>query len=815
MTRKEEPGNTAPLKLHGRVSSTSASLARHKKVEDFLRESEKRYRLLLNAMNEGVAVVDTKLRLVYVNDRFCRMVGYRRGELVGQSADVFLDRPNQEITRHQMKLRARGVTDPYELVFTHKNGRRVYGLVSPRPIVSAKGRFDGSITVVTDISQLKQTEAALREARTGLDRRVRERTEELKASERAERRLRELLTKLHDVVLALSSTGSFDDLCRRAIEWGRKRLGFDRLGLWFSLPTGEIQGSFGTDEQGRLRDERGVRIRVPPTTELARVLTNETHLAVREDAPLPDDHARSMGRGTHVIAALWDGGQVIGFLGADNLIHRKPIDTAQQQVLALYATALGPLCSRARATEALRASEERYRTLVESTKEAISTVDRKGVFLFMNSTAASRLGGKPADFIGKTVWELFPKAIADRNAASIRRVIRTQRGLDVDSLTELQGRRRWYRTTVEPMRDGSGKVYAALVVARDQTERKEAVDALRASEERYRQLFATETDAIVLADVRTRRFMDINESACRLYGYTREEFLRLDMFDITADPALSGASVKETIRRKKFLVPLRYHKKKDGTVFPVEISASTFDFHGTKVFCAAIRDITARIRAEKALRSIRAKLISSREEERRRLSRELHDSVGQKLIASRLKLQAAAQIPSVAGHPELPRTMADLSGQLGELTEEVRQVSRALYPPTLEALGLPAALRQLAHDMESAQAEVKVCCDSGAEIRRPQEVSIAIYRITQEAVSNAIRHGKPRHVDVTLDCSDGQLHLTILDDGKGFNPEKATGKGLGLLSMRERADAIGATFRLTSKPGRTCVDVRMRNPKTQ
>ena len=121
MTRKKPPGNTAPLKLHGRVSSTSASLARHKKVEDFLRESEKRYRLLLNAMNEGVAVVDTKLRLVYVNDRFCRMVGYRRGELVGQSADVFLDRPNQEITRHQMKLRARGVTDPYELVFTHKN----------------------------------------------------------------------------------------------------------------------------------------------------------------------------------------------------------------------------------------------------------------------------------------------------------------------------------------------------------------------------------------------------------------------------------------------------------------------------------------------------------------------------------------------------------------------------------------------------------------------------------------------------------------------------------------------------------------------
>ena len=204
-----------------------------------------------------------------------------------------------------------------------------------------------------------------------------------------------------------------------------------------------------------------------------------------------------------------------------------------------------------------------------------------------------------------------------------------------------------------------------------------------------------------------------------------------------------------------------------------------------------------------------AKLISARDEERRRLSLELHDSIGQTLVAASLRLQAAAQTPSVIEHSDLSRIVAELSGQVGGLAKEVRQVSRALYPPTLEALGLPAALRQLARDLESAEAEITVCCDSEEEIVFPHDVGIALYRIAQEAVSNAVRHGKPRRVDIQLGGSKGQLHLTILDDGKGFDPRKETGRGLGLLSMRKRADAIGADFQLTSKPGRTCVEVRV------
>ena len=139
-------------------------------------------------------------------------------------------------------------------------------------------------------------------------------------------------------------------------------------------------------------------------------------------------------------------------------------------------------------------------------------------------------------------------------------------------------------------------------VFRDITERKRTQEALRESEARYRQLFATVPDAIYTFDADTRQFIDVNESALRLYGYTREEFLKLKLTDITAEPELSDLTVKETLASgEKIKIPLRWHRKKDGTVFPVELSGGTFVLAGRRVLSAAIRDITERLRAEDEL----------------------------------------------------------------------------------------------------------------------------------------------------------------------------------------------------------------------
>lgn len=125
--------------------------------------------------------------------------------------------------------------------------------------------------------------------------------------------------------------------------------------------------------------------------------------------------------------------------------------------------------------------------------------------------------------------------------------------------------------------------------------------ALPAGEEKYRQLFATVSDAIIIFDAETRRFLDVNERALHLYGYTRDEFLGLTHGDITAEPTASEASIREALSGIRLGVPLRYHKKKDGTVFPAEISAGAFVWGGRRVVCGIIRDITDRKRVEAAL----------------------------------------------------------------------------------------------------------------------------------------------------------------------------------------------------------------------
>ncbi|HSB73684.1 MAG TPA: GAF domain-containing protein [Candidatus Methylomirabilis sp.] len=136
---------------------------------------------------------------------------------------------------------------------------------------------------------------------------------------------------------------------------------------------------------------------------------------------------------------------------------------------------------------------------------------------------------------------------------------------------------------------------------RSLAEARRGAAALAEGEQKYRQLFATVSDAIIVFDAETRRFIDANESALRLYGYTRDEFLRLTHADVTAEPTASETSIREALTGGRLSVPLRYHRKKDGTVFPAEIAAGAFEWGGRRVICGVIRDITERMRVEAAL----------------------------------------------------------------------------------------------------------------------------------------------------------------------------------------------------------------------
>jgi len=346
--------------------------------------------------------------------------------------------------------------------------------------------------------------------------------------------------------------------------------------------------------------------------------------------------------------------------------------------------------------------------------------------------------------------------------------------------------------------------------------RRKTEAALTESEAKYRYLFSVEPDALVLIDGKTLRFVDINESACRLYGYTREEFLRLRQADTSAEPKESKQSLTGAIDKGHKYVPIRYHRKKDGTVFPVEITFSVVRLGGRKLVFGAARDITERMRAVEDLRAMRAKLLVAREEERKHLAREMHDSVAQSLLAASLNLNAlcdSSSAPVSIGSPAALK-LRKVSQQMAMAIDEVRSICRGLYPPTLEWMGLPAAIQSLVASFDSEKTKVVFRRSGFARTERfSEQVEIGFYRIAQNAVGNAVRHSRAKKIAVTLDRTNGNLRLQVLDDGKGFSPDRDRCKGLGLASMHEHAEAIGARLCITSKPGRTCVAAIMKAPR--
>jgi signal transduction histidine kinase len=223
----------------------------------------------------------------------------------------------------------------------------------------------------------------------------------------------------------------------------------------------------------------------------------------------------------------------------------------------------------------------------------------------------------------------------------------------------------------------------------------------------------------------------------------------------------------------------------------------------------------------------------AQEEERRRLALELHDETGQSLTALALRAAAIGQCLEREQSPAAAaaRQQAERLGALAERTlTEVQALSRQLRPPLLDDLGLPAALRWLAEDAKerlhisvrvrtivtpSAADDAIVIGDSLPDepSRLAGEIETALFRIAQECVTNAVRHGQAREVRVLLCYSPACVTLTVVDLGRGFDASVLDGegkhdtplRGMGIAGMRERARLIGGRLRLRSRPGHGCV----------
>jgi len=204
-------------------------------------------------------------------------------------------------------------------------------------------------------------------------------------------------------------------------------------------------------------------------------------------------------------------------------------------------------------------------------------------------------------------------------------------------------------------------------------------------------------------------------------------------------------------------------------------------------------------RHQAQITALNERLMKAQEQERTRIAGELHDGVMQQISALSLMLGTGMR----QAEADAKKTMAEVQQKLIEVATEVRQLSHDLHPPTLKDAGLPEALRGYCEEF-SCLRNVPVSCNADDNVQDlSRGAALALYRIVQEALSNAATHGASQHVDVRLTRSTGRVSLTVSDDGRGFDPDRmGSSRGLGLINMRERARQLNGTFKLDSGPGR-------------
>ena len=244
--------------------------------------------------------------------------------------------------------------------------------------------------------------------------------------------------------------------------------------------------------------------------------------------------------------------------------------------------------------EALREREEQYRNLVESSEEVIAVVNSEGVFSFVNQKGTEGLGGQPEEFVGKTMYDLFPREIAERHMDNIKSVLQSGKRGIYENQTPVRGEERWYHTIITPIKRNKGSLESALIIALDITERKHLEEALKISETQYRQLVETMNDGFSMMDEHQMRIY-ANKRLCEMLGYEHDE--------IVGFPA---AKVLDESNKKLFEEQFAKRKKgetgayeiiftrKDGQNLPAIVSPRpVFDDKGNfKGSFSVITDIT-------------------------------------------------------------------------------------------------------------------------------------------------------------------------------------------------------------------------------
>lgn len=503
--------------------------------------------LLLKALEQspsGVVITDPEGKVVYVNPRFEEISGYSFELIRGCNPRVLKSgKMSADVYGALWQTIRAGGTWRGELLNRRRSGEEYWVAASISGVRNGRGSLTHFVGVQEEITRRKEAEDEL--VRIGAE------------LERQRRLLEEVLRATPDSILMVNRQGEVVFANRSAHELAAA--GGGRInGLWNELPfTAPASDHFELDRQNALGTGRSV--------------------------------------GGHVQVAMGGSARELEYA-------LTPVAGAGGETETVVAT-VRDVTERQAMERAVRASEARFRALVQNSYDMITVLAADGTIQYESPSVERLLGWRSEERIGKsvfewvhpedlpTVLELYRKALADPEF----------RVLTLESrIRHHNGEWRSVQSVATNSIDDPA-IGGFVVNSRDITESKRVEEAVRDSEQKYRLLFSRVFDAVSLFDADSGQFLDANDAYQELVGYTREELLGMSTFELSAEPEQSLATRDELVTNGTARVPVRWLKRRDGTIFPVELSAGIFTYRGRPVVCSILRDITERLQTQATL----------------------------------------------------------------------------------------------------------------------------------------------------------------------------------------------------------------------
>lgn len=467
----------------------------------------------------------------------------------------------------------------------------------------------------------------------------------------------------------------------------------------------------------------------------------------------------------------------------------------------------------------LQSTQNLYRAVLEDQTELICRFDAEYRLTFANAIFQRMFGIEENSltsrqlqgFLPEAAWEAFrnhfEKLLPENSLTSYSHEIRL--GTPASP--------RWFRSTLRRIFDAGGVSTGGQWVLAEITPQVEAQRKMIESERRFRRIFESASDGLLLVEGESLVISDVNPALCRMLMLAGSEVLgrRLNEIAVFAPCVEIVENYRMSGRDPSSRSECRLRRADDMSLF-VELRCGRYDVDGVEFVQMTFSNISERVLGEQELRRLSAKLLRLQDDERRRIARELHDSTAQNLSALEMNMSLLEPLVG-SSNPRAARIVAETRAIAGECSKELRNISYLLHPPLIDEVGLAFAVRWFADGFSKRTGiETAVEIDEGFP-RLGNDLEMPLFRVVQEAMTNIYRHSGADRAWIKLCYQARAVTMEIRDNGRGFKEgsiiDSETGReykgGVGLAGMKERLANVGGKLEIESSPWGATVSIRL------